>query len=129
MTGWFLAPRTDRHRRHQLVFEIATSSALAAVTRQWVLVAFAGAICLPGIRRTWVHWLRRGTGLAPVAIAAVLVAPSGVGAVAGGWAVGCAIGIVRLGWAHRRRERGAGAPPSTLAEDQDLVGLRKGDRP
>lgn len=106
MTRACLPPETDRYRRHQLVFEVVPSLALAVVTRQWVLVAVAGAICLPAVRSTWVHWARHGVGLLPLGAAVVLVSPWGAAAMAGMWAAGCALGIGRLAMA------GTGGPPA-----------------
>lgn len=104
MTG-FLPSQADRYWWHQLGFEVGAALALAAVSGRWDLVAVVGGICLPAVRSTWVHWVRGGVGLVPTIVAMALASSSGLHAMVAVWAVGCAIGIVRIGRAARTPSR------------------------
>lgn len=101
---WMLPATSDRSFRHQLVFELAGAGALAAATGRWDLVGVAGAVLLPAVRSTWVHWIRSGLGLVPVALAALIAAPHGIGAIVAVWAAGSAVGILRARARHARRQ-------------------------
>lgn len=89
------APRlhdVDRYRRHQLTVELTVAGALCgglavAGASPWVLAAGLSAVLLPGIRATWLSWVRAGFGRAtPWVAAAVLVAVS--------WQAGVAVLVV-----------------------------------
>lgn len=92
--SWLLPSGSDRYFRHQLAFEVAGAFTLAALTRRWDLVAFAGMILLPAVRSTWVALLRTGNAFWPVMVACVLVAPRGLPAIAAAWSVGCLVGAL-----------------------------------
>ena len=127
MTTGLLPAEADRYWRHQLGFEVGAAVMLAAVTGRSDLVGLVGAICLPAVRSTWVHWVRGGVGLLPAGVAMALASSSGLLAVVAVWALACTVGIVRRGrQAQARRHLGAGRA-SAGAEDEDLIGLGEAD--
>lgn len=129
MTRGPIAPCAVRGGRHQLAFELGTTVVLAAATRQWALVAGYGAVLLPAVRRTWVHWIRSGIGLLPFVVALFVAWDSGFGAVATVWTMGCLVGIARLWWrGHKPAGTNEDQRGSAGVDDKDVVGLGGGDR-